>query len=649
VKVAFVGPLTGPLAKASEETLLGLRTAAAAGAGGRPVEVVPFDDREDPKAATEAILQAQKEDYAAVVAVPTSVTVDAVATRARKGRTPVILAGSAWATPSIDPEDTVFFTGSWPADQGLYLATFLSLHSDNAGIGLYRDCLNPALVAEDSPRGRELADAVERNLGPRQKLAGRIAVPPHGAPSAADLKKLKDARCDRLVLLGEPDLVDATAAAMKGIGWEVPFFCGDGMLSAAAAGLFDGTVRKANFLQGVPAKALPKAWKPPDDPVRREFPSENLQVRLDAAAGAAAPVTILPRVRAGWLAGWIIVRAAETLRRPSGPAMLDAVRGVTYTEEEERSCPIFDSTGRAHLVHWFVWKMGEKGPEPIKPEYLPTRGYGPLMRQKLPAAWDAVPVEKETKIVWLTFGEPPEKEEKGRKKEGPKGRADGSRTIEEDMAALGLGTMGYEGELDPWILDELMVRTLGKINRLFLKNYDGTFVPGVSFNIHFTTKKPDLEPSKYWVGLISGEMSWDKKKDEPTKDDPGGKYSSGTAYIYSRWMRFHMAVRDKRMRPGMNASDRKFIDGTYSWGTTWEENLRSDSLRGLLDGYADGFAMTGAHEFGHGLGCGHDTESKRSIMNVVDAVGLGADKAVWIPAHVKSIETAIGRYGVKKR
>jgi len=217
------------------------------------------------------------------------------------------------------------------------------------------------------------------------------------------------------------------------------------------------------------------------------------------------------------------------------------------------------------------------------------------------------------------------------------------------MAALGLGTMGYEGELDPWLLDELMVRTLGKINTLYLKNYDGTFVPGLSFNVHFTATKPDLDPSKYWKGVITGEQSWDDKKDEPTQDAPGGVFSSGTAFIFSRWMRFHMAIRDKRLRPGMNASDRKFIDGLYAWGTAWEDNIRSDSIRALLDGYADGFAMTGAHEFGHGFGCGHDTESPRSIMNVVDAVGLGACQAEWIPAHIKAIETAIGRYGVKRK
>ena len=68
-----------------------------------------------------------------------------------------------------------------------------------------------------------------------------------------------------------------------------------------------------------------------------------------------------------------------------------------------------------------------------------------------------------------------------------------------------------------------------------------------------------------------------------------------------------------------------------------------------MDGYSSWFGMTGAHEFGHTCGCQHDTESSRSIMNVVDAVGLGDKQACWIPMDVKILETTIGRYPGKKK
>jgi hypothetical protein len=264
---------------------------------------------------------------------------------------------------------------------------------------------------------------------------------------------------------------------------------------------------------------------------------------------------------------------------------------------------------------------------------------------KKPGDWDKVAINDETRIVWLTFGE-----------KEPKIRSDPVRTIEEDMGYLGLGTMGYEGEMDPWLLEELQVRTLGKINRLFLKNYDGTFVPEVSYNIHFTFTEPkDLKANHYWVGIIAGEESLSKEKDpkKAAKDEegqPGGKViGSGRVGIYSRWMRKYTAIKDAALRPRMNRDDRKYLDGTYSWGTSYEENLRSDAMKCVLDGYSSWFAMTGAHEFGHVAGCGHDTESSRSIMNVVDAVGLRDTQAHWIPIHVKALETSIGRFPGKKK
>jgi hypothetical protein len=339
-------------------------------------------------------------------------------------------------------------------------------------------------------------------------------------------------------------------------------------------------------------------------------------------------------VRSGWFAAFVVLKAAAAPRRPEGPRdLVGAIREVAYTRDEERERPVLDETGRAALLHWFTWTTGEKGPEPIKPTYLPTPDLGPLLRTKKVADYDAVPLDEDTKIVWLTFGE-----------KEPKVKGEPARTIEQDLAFLGLNTSNYEAEMDPWILEDLQVRTLWKINRLFLKNHDGTFVPGVSWNIHFTFTKPEkLKPSKYWTGIIAGEMTWDKEKDEPTAGDPGGVSWGSKVAIFSRWMRYHTAIKGKRLSPRMSREDRPYLDGTYEWGTTYEENLRGDSIRALIDGYASFFSMTGAHEFGHSFGCNHDTESSRSIMNVVDAVGLRDTQAHWIPMHVKALDTALGR------
>ncbi len=625
LRIAWIGPLSGPLQKAGEESLLGVHAAAESWASKRPIEVVTLDDGGDPKAALDRLAEAKERKCAAVVAMATGITVGPLADQARRGRVPVLFAGSAAPDPSADPDDPAFFVGPDAVDQALTMTSFLALHSEKSGLGLYRDCSRPAVVAEDTPRGHELADAVERNVGQRQQFLRKVFVLPHGAPRKEDLLALRDAKCDRLLLLGEPDLLDRTAEAMRPLGWEVPFFCADGMLSRAAASVHDGTVRKANFLYAVPAKAQMRA-ELAQDGVRRSTPAEDLKAVLARRPGPGGP--LYSRTRDGWFAAWMILRAVEAPRKPGERwTLLGALRELAYSEEEERGRPLFDDAGRTALCQWFAWTMGEKGPEPIKADYLPTRDLGPLMMQKRPADWDRVEIDEDTRVVWLTFGE-----------KDPRNRSDPARTIEEDMYALGLGTKGYEAELDPWLLDELMVRTLGKINRLFLKNYDGTFVPGVSFNIHFTFTKPEhLKASRYWVGVIAGEQA-----DDPNA--PGGVARGNRVSIFSRWMRKYTAIKDKALKPKMSADDRRYITGAYPWGTAWEENIRSDSIRALVDGYSSWFAMTGAHEFGHVCGCGHDVESTRSIMNVRDAVGLRDTQACWIPMHAKAVETTLGRW-----
>ena len=98
----------------------------------------------------------------------------------------------------------------------------------------------------------------------------------------------------------------------------------------------------------------------------------------------------------------------------------------------------------------------------------------------------------------------------------------------------------------------------------------------------------------------------------------------------------------------ISAKDRTFVNGTYRWGASLEENLRGDSIRALLDGYTQAFGLTGAHECGHMFGCDHDTASPRSIMNVAEAVGLDFEWAEWVRAHLDILATRLGRVPAAK-
>jgi hypothetical protein len=266
--------------------------------------------------------------------------------------------------------------------------------------------------------------------------------------------------------------------------------------------------------------------------------------------------------------------------------------------------------------------MGATGPEADEPSYHLDPDMGPALRVRSPLLYKAEPG---TKVVWFSYGDATSK---------------AVRSIEQDLTELGLITRGYDGEMDRWVLDELMARTLGKINRLFLKNEDGTFIPGVSFAISFTTEKPaDLKESDYWRAVIAGDDS-----------AAGGRAwpGEGRCEIYSTFMKRTIYL-PRALDPPLRGEDRNYLDGRYVWGTTSQENLRIKLIRALIDGYAGSFALTGAHELGHVAGLDHDTESPRSIMNVAEGGGLAETSACWIPSHVETLERVLGRFGATKK
>ncbi len=614
LRVALLGAAAGPGAAAAEEALFGVRAAlrespqaAEMRAKGIALDLLDLDDGDSAEGAVEALQAARKAKCHVVFAAATGATVAPLVAAARAARQPLFLVGSAGPAPSVEPGDPILSMESWPVDQAIAAANFLAVHSDKEHLGVFGDCVEPGFVIEETPRGRELGDALVRNMGPRQHVAGTVRVPPRGKPSQDLLEALRALRCDRLVLVGEPDLVDGVADALAALRWDVPVFCVDGMLSRAATAAHDGRLRRGNFVAGLPQ------WAGSDPP-------DALVAAHRIAPGESA---LYPRTVKGYLAGEWVARGALAARLLRGPELLEAVRAVAY-DGTEANMPVIDETGRAALYHWHLWRTTGKGPVRIKPTFLPQEGFGPLLRMQLAAKYQAEPG---TKVVWLTFGD-----EKSRQ----------PRTIEKDMAVMGLGTRGYEGNMDEWLLDELMARTLGKLNRLFLRNYDGTPIPGVSYAISFTAEKPEgLKNHEYWKGVIAG-------------DDQvaGGRAwpGEGRVEIYSTYMhRTDAAFRSALLKPAMNREDRQYMDGTYSWGTTQEQNFRADRIRCLVDGYASFFALTGAHEFGHVAGLGHDEESGRSIMNVVEGAGIRETNAWFIPKHAAVLERVLGRHGEKRR
>ncbi len=602
LKLAFVGPLTGPLAKSASESLAGIRYAAeartaAGGVKGRVVAVETFDDKDDPSGAEQAYAAAVAAKADFVFAAETGRTVEAFCSKAKKGKTAVFLVGSAGPKPTLDKETPLLFIGGWPVDHAISIASLIVVPCAS---------VTPGIVVEDTPRGAEVEAAVRRNVGPRHTPVGTVKVPPGGAPPAADLARLKAKLCDRLVLVGEPDLIDRTEETLAAMGWDVPILAGDGMLSDAAGSLAAGKAKGAVFVAGLPqsyADRLPRA----------------LEDAHEKATGVtAAPVP--PRTILAWAAADLAMKGIEAAwkgpKPPKEMEVLAAVRDLRYGADES-GMPMLDHVGRSSLVRWRAWQVGKKGPEAVDTGLLPIEGFGPLLRMRPSSMYVAEPG---TKVCWVTFGDEQSKP---------------PRTIEKDAAALGLGTRGYEGDLDAAVLEELTARTLAKLSRLFLKNEDGTGVPGVSFAISFTAEKPKhVKPSELWTMVVAG--------DDP---DAGGRAFPGESRceVYATFLR-RTIFQPNALEPKMSQEDKKFMDGTYVHGLWRLQHLRADQIRCLVDGYAGSFSLTGAHECGHLAGLGHDVEDPRSIMNVTEGVGLRETQAWWIPSHAAVLERLLGRY-----
>jgi hypothetical protein len=207
------------------------------------------------------------------------------------------------------------------------------------------------------------------------------------------------------------------------------------------------------------------------------------------------------------------------------------------------------------------------------------------------------------------------------------------RTIEKDLAAIGLDPGAYEAGLRDKMLDDLMGRTLSRLNRLFHRNADGTAIPGISYNVTFGTEKEpkDLKGGHRFEMVLRG--------DHPAA---GGVAHGTSCEVFTTFIQRTMYAKLK-LAPPLAPSDRIYPLGSYKWGSSLDQNLRSDSIRALHDGFTQAFSLTGAHESGHMFGLGHDEVTPRSIMNVVEAVGLDFEWAEWIPDHARALENRLGR------
>jgi hypothetical protein len=607
-KLVFLAAADGPLAPTADEAFAGVK----AGLHDAKVELT----REVPKKAgayDTFFADLDKRGVTMVLAFVADGETAHVEKAAEKAKLPLLVLSPEATRPSLDKERDVFWAGGLvPTDEALYAMDFLLAPLSVHG---------PAIFHDGSPRAVESAGKcaffhhtsqfprppavlpVDFGVADVKGVLGTHAnAPSSGGTSAGE-------GADGILYFGGPAGAERLAAACAAAKVTAPLLLAQGLATRAVPSFADGSASSAWALESQYIEDYVEG---------KGSPATADAARLNDAAKETGGRLYAATIRGFRAARWIadaLRRAPESPEKKPEKKFRAALRATS--REAARGRRVFDDWGHASLARFEGWAAKYRDDPPcsrVKPTYMPVAA----MPQVGFFSGERFKYVPGTNYVWLYWGK------------------DEERTIEKDLAALGLDPGKYEEGFRKELLDDLMGRTISRLNRLFLRHADGTAIPGVSFNISFGTEK---EPK-----ALKGQTGGQRFEMVLRGDDPaaGGRAHGTTCEVFTTFIRRTM-YQERALKPPLAREDLEYINGTYRWATSLERNLRSDGIRALLDGYTQAFGLTGAHESGHMFGCGHDEKSPRSIMNVAEAVGLDFEWAEWIPEHLETIEQRLGR------
>jgi hypothetical protein len=280
--------------------------------------------------------------------------------------------------------------------------------------------------------------------------------------------------------------------------------------------------------------------------------------------------------------------------------------------------PLFDPTGCVDRWHWAMWAATAESPAvPIKTAYLPDAGEGLFLGGHPGARYRVTPGAT---CVHVGFG-----------------GGDVPRTVEADLATIGLS--GADTKTNEMVLDQIVARTCSKLSRVWCRSYDGSAKPAYSFRINFVPEgTATTGASAVWQAVIAG-------------DGPDGLHGGQSfpkllrAQALSTFLIRNAALlQQAKLTPPLAATDVQYLDGSYAWNTSAEDNTRSDKIRALLDGVASTYCMKLSKQVGElaGLEVDHSGDP-RSIMVAKGGEGTSDEFAYFPPAFAKILEKTLGR------
>ncbi len=614
-KVVFFGATSGPLAPTVEESFAGLKAALA---GASNVEL----SRDAPKKRRDYdawFADLEKRGVALTVAYVADGETSALEKASEKAKVPLLVLSPEETRPELDANRAVFWAGGLrPADEALQSMVFLLAPLSVHAPAVFHDGSARAALAaskcaffhhvSQTPRAPQQL-AADFGVADVKGVLGRHATSSGGA---ADATSAGD-EADGIVYFGGPEGAERLLSACAAAKVEAPVLLGQGLATRAVPTFAEGRAASAWALEAAYFEdyADGKGSPAPSEASTCEAAAKETGGKLYAAT--------IRGVRAG---RWILDalhRAPESPEKKPERKFVWALR--TIFRDGAREKPVFEPWGHASLARLEAWRSpkwrDDASCSRVNPLYLPVAGiphvgFFSAERYK----W-----EPGSYYVWMHWGKPEE------------------RTIERDLAAIGMDP----GESDPsaraQIVDDLMGRAISRMNRLYLRGPDGLPMPGVSYDVTFgTEEKPaGLKAGHRFEMVLRGDSQI-----------AGGVAHGTTCEVFTTYLERTIYAKNA-LNPPLCAADRAYLNGSYKW--TLKElasNLRGDLVRALQDGYTQAMGLTGAHECGHMFGLGHDTTTPRSIMNVAEAVGLDFEWAEWSPEHAALLEKRLGRAPVPK-
>ncbi|HEX6882595.1 MAG TPA: ABC transporter substrate-binding protein [Planctomycetota bacterium] len=442
-----------------------------------------------------------------------------------------------------------------------------------------------ALLQERGSGGKALASELERRLAPPCALVARIEV---RLPARDLAARLAEAEPDVLVA----DLEPATLAALLAGPLEASRLP---LVTTARATLDPATLgREHLFVHGLSA-----ATEEPRGEFLAEFRARHGEPGPGAVEGYELVELVAVALERGGGVGPEDLRAALATARLAGP------RGVLQA----------DARGLV-AVPAALWRFVERSrphdpPVPAEGQTIPD-GAGRAPEARLGPPFGALRTdgflpEPGSRTVRLHFG------------------GGDARSIEADLARLGLATGGASPVLDHLVREELLARTLAIVSQKYLRAPDGAPIPGQSLRVTFVAHLPQSAARGAWEAVLAGA--------DPSANGrafPG----SGVCHVFAtNWL---ATVQAHALEVPLGPDDLGLLDGTYVFGSDYRKDARSELVRALIAGYASSLGLTTAHEVGHLFDLDHDTGDPQSLMNVDgDEIGLAPEDAHFTEAALE--------------